>query len=435
MNNYSVPAEELERTVSQLKEVLSGYQIKFNQIEVIPGPSVSMFKVFLSPGEKLSTLRALADDIAASLNKKGVRIVTLRDSAGIEIENETGVCVELQDILEAPEFRESDARLPLALGRTFGGKVKVIDLADAPNILVAGATKQGKSVCLKAMAASLLYRRNPEDLKLILIDPKGIELKAYRELFGATGHDISVVTKTNDVADTLDALFDEVDKRYDSSEKHPNVVCFIEEFADLTVPYGNREAKALSKRIMTAIIRIAQKGRSVGIHLVISTQRPTVDVITGLIKANFPTRIAFRTSSRIDSMAILDMPGAERLIGNGDMLLAAGTEMERLQGAHVSSDKTERNVDASCEYENPPKNMEVDVRFKEAVALVVITQNASVSELQRKLGLGDVRANRIMNQLEAAGVVGPKEDGRPREVLVKTMRDLDEVLQRIENEG
>lgn len=333
MNQNSMSADELEMTASLLKEVLSRYQIGFDKIEVVPGPSVSMFKVFLTPGEKLSTLRALADDIAASIHKKGVRIVTLKDSAGIEIENAIRTSVELENLLDSKAFRESDARLPIALGCSYGGKVKVIDLADAPHILVAGATKQGKSNCLKSMVVSLLRSKGPEDLKLILIDPKGVEFQACSEIFGAKEHEISVVTKVNDVANTLDALYDEVDRRYDSSEKHPYVVCFIDEFADLTVPYGDREAKALSRRIKTAIIRIAQKGRGVGIHLVISTQRPTVDVITGLIKANFPTRIAFRTSSRIDSMAILDMPGAERLIGKGDMLLASGIEMERLQGA------------------------------------------------------------------------------------------------------
>ena len=349
MNNYSVSADRLEKTTAQLKEVLNRYHIKFDKIATIPGPSVSMFKVFLSPGQKISALQALSDDIAASLHRKGVRIVTLEDSAGIEIANETCYCVELRDILEDRAFRESEERLPLALGRTFGGKVKVVDLADAPHILVAGATKQGKSSCLKAMIVSLIYSKRPEDLKLILIDPKGIEFQACHEIFGAKGHEISVVTKVSDVADTLDSLNDEVDRRYDSSGKHPDVVCFIDEFADLTVPCGDRKAKALSKRIMTAIIRIAQKGRGVGIHLVISTQRPTADVITGLIKANFPTRIALRTSSRIDSIAILDMPGAERLIGNGDMLLAVGYEMERLQGAYVSCDEVGRIVDANCE--------------------------------------------------------------------------------------
>lgn len=435
MNNYSVSAEELERTAEQLKEILSGYGIRYDKIESVPGPSVSLYKVFLSVGEKPSHIRSLEDDIAESIHRKGVRVVTHEDSAGIEIANESGIYVGMEGLLESKAFRDSSAKLPIALGVSFGPTPKVIDLVDAPHILVAGATKQGKSVCLHSMVESLLHSKRPEELKMVFIDPKGVEFQAYRNLSGPEKWETTVVTKAADAENVLNGLCAEMDRRYDSLEKLPYIVCFVDEYADLTVPFGNREMKTLSRRILSDIIMLAQKGRGAGIHMVISTQRPSADVITGLIKANFPTRIAFRTSSRIDSIAILDMPGAERLIGNGDMLLAAGTEMERLQGAHVSSDKTERNVDAICEYENPPKNMEVDIRFKEAVALVVITQNASVSELQRKLGLGDVRANRIMNQLEAAGVVGPKEDGRPREVLVKTMRDLDKVLQRIENEG
>lgn len=339
MINYSMSADELERTASQLKDVLNGYRIKYDKIESVPGPSVSLYKVFLSVGEKISRIRSLADDIATSIRRKGVRVVTLEDSAGIEIANERCASVELQSLLEGNAFRNSSAKLPIALGVSFGPTTKVIDLADAPHILVAGATKQGKSVCLHSMVASLLYSNGPEELKMVLIDPKGVEFQAYRNIPGLEKREMTVVTKAVDAVNVLDGLCSEMDRRYDSTEKQPYIVCIIDEYADLTIPFGNREANALSRRILTDIIMLAQKGQGVGIHLVIATQRPSVDIITGLIKANFPTRIAFRTSSRIDSMTILDMPGAERLLGAGDMLLEQGAKLERVQGGYTSSHK------------------------------------------------------------------------------------------------
>ena len=338
-NHYFISAEELERTASQLKDVLRGYRIKYDKIETVPGPSVSLYKVFLSPGVRCSAPRTLEDDIAESMHKKGVRIVTLADSIGIEIANEKETRVELCDLLESREFHESTALLPIVLGETFGQTPKVIDLANAPNILVAGATKQGKSVCLNAMVASLLYNKRPKELKLVLIDPKGVEFQVYHDLPSSENREISVVTSAVDAMNVLDGLCSEMNRRYDSTEKHPYIVCFIDEYADLTIPLGDREKKALSRRILTDIIMLAQKGLGAGIHLVIATQRPSKDVITGLIKANFPTRIAFRTSSRIDSMTILDVSGAERLLGDGDMLIEQGAEQERVQGGYVSSRK------------------------------------------------------------------------------------------------
>lgn len=343
MNSCSVSPEELDRTATRLKSVLNKYRIKFDDVKWAAGPAVSLYKVFLSKGEKYSKLRSMAVDIKASLHRRGFRITALEDSVGIEIANESGACVKQKVLLDHKAFRESSAKLPVALGLSFGPMPKVIDLVDAPHILVAGATQQGKSACLHSMVASLLYSKRPDELKLVFIDPKDWEFKAYRKLSGSA----TVVTKTADTVDVLDGLCTEMVRRCATSEKQPFIVCFIDEFADLTVPFPrNREAKERSRRIISDIILLADKGRDAGIHLVISTQKPTKDVIPVSIKANVPTRIAFRTASRTDSMAILDAPGAESLIGKGDMLFGQGTELERIQSGYLNPEEIKALVDS-----------------------------------------------------------------------------------------
>ncbi len=450
-------ATEIKRTKDKLVKVLSGHGIAVDNIKCITGPAVSMFKVYPAAGTKVSTIKSLADDLAFDLGKTGVRIAILSDCIGIEIPNEVRSIVPLKGLLDSEAFRRSHAKLPLAIGYDLDRRTKVIDLAKAPHILVAGATKQGKSVCMNAMIASLLHSKSPSEVKFVLIDPKGVEFNKYRGLphhylavlpnAASEEEEKAIVTRTSDAADVLEGLCAEMEDRYcklskagvsridkyneRAGDKLPYIACFIDEFADLTAPFGSD--KTTSRRILTAIIRLAQKGRAAGIHLIISTRRPSA--IIGLIKANFPTRIAFRVSSRIDSMTILNMPGAEKLIGRGDMILSCGLGSERLQGGYVGEPEIEsmvRHIAGQPGYNAPyylpmPKEddspllqeQEKDERFDEAARLVVMTQRASASELQIRLGIGFVQAGRIMDQLEDAGIVGPMRGDEPREVLVK----------------
>ena len=452
-----VSATEIKRTKDKLVKALSGHGIAVDDIKCVTGPVVSLFKVYPAAGTKVSAIKSLTDNLAFDLGKTGVRIVILSDCIGIEIPNEESSVVPLKCLLDSETFRGSRARLPLAIGYGLDRRAKVIDLAKAPHILVAGATKQGKSMCINTMVASLLCSKSPSEVKFVLIDPKGVEFNKYRGLphhylavlpnAASEEEEKTIVTGAPDAADVLEGLCAEMEDRYDklseagvsridkynerSADKLPYIVCFIDEFGDLTMPLGSN--KTTSRRIMTAIIRLAQKGRAAGIHLIISTQRPSA--IIGLIKANFPTRIAFRVSSRIDSMTILDMPGAEKLIGRGDMILSCGLGSERLQGGYVSDPEIEsivRHITEQPGYNAPhylpmPKEsdspllqeQEKDERFDEAAGLVVMTQRASASELQIRLGIGFVRAGRIMDQLEAAGIVGPMGGNEPWEVLVK----------------
>ena len=361
--------DEHIRKVKILREVLEASVAK--DITACFGPAVSEYHVVPAPGIKVSKIKELTDDIALAMGVVSVRVSTRQNSVAIDIPNDHRSIVPLKELVSSQDFRDNQAKLPLAIGYTMAQKAKVIDLADAPHILLAGATKQGKSVCLHTMVASLLFSKRPEELKMVFIDPKGVEFSAYAKLLShylavlpnssGEGEELSkaIVTKGRDAAEVLESLCAEMDKRYEmldqagannikeyGGDDMPYIVCFIDEFADLTVPFGDREFKALTRRISTAIIRLAQKGRQVGIHMVIATQRPSTDVITGLLKANFPTRIAFRTSSRIDSKIILDMPGAEKLIGAGDMLLEQGMDVERLQGGYISEEEVNAIVDS-----------------------------------------------------------------------------------------
>ena len=429
-----------------------------------------------------------------SLNARGVRVVALSDCVGIEVANDVPSIVPLKALMNDDAFRESKAELPVAIGYTITQKVKVFDLADAPHLLVAGATKQGKSVGLNVIVSSLLYAKHPSELKFVFIDPKMVEFSAYAKLLyhylavlpsaSSEEEEMSqaIVKNPKSAAEILRSLCQEMDERYEllsraqvnkislynekfkdrrlNPEKGhrflPYLVVVIDEYADLTMSVGaGSEAKAMAKSITTSVIRLAQKGRAAGLHVILATQRPTVDVVTGLIKTNFPMRIAFRVTSRIDSMTILDAPGADKLIGKGDMLLYNGIEMERVQCALIGNDEILSLTEAVAgqrgykkSYSTPyylpePKSEQedggggsggmvdmknLDERFEEAARLVVSTQKGSTSDLQRKLGMGYAKAGRVMDQLEAAGIVGPQEGSKPRQVLVADFADLDTIL-------
>ncbi len=485
-----VSTEELVRNNNKIRASLANYKIQVEDVKAVVGPTVTLYKVYPAPGVKISSIKMLQDDIAMSLNAKGVRIVTLSDSVGIEVANDKPSIVPLRALLNDPAFLESKAELPVAIGYTITQKVKVFDLADAPHLLIAGATKQGKSVGLNVLVSSLLYAKHPSELKMVFIDPKMVEFSAYASLLkhylavlpdaGDEQDERSnaIVKKAKDAERVLRSLCIEMDERYEllskalvnniklynekykdrhllPTEGHrylPYLVTIVDEYADLTMSIGGSpETKAAAKSIQNSIIRLAQKGRAAGIHVVLATQRPSVDVISGIIKTNFPTRIAFRVASRIDSMTILDMPGAEKLIGRGDMLYYAGVETERIQCGFVSNKEIndiagyigEQQGYQKC-YNTPyylpdPSPAEgesggmidasdLDERFAEAAKMVVMTQKGSTSDLQRRLGMGYAKAGRVMDQLESAGIVGPQEGSKPRQVLVQDLDTLQQML-------
>ena len=490
---HEVSQDELSRNNNKIRATLASYKIQVRDVTAIVGPTVTLYKVYPAPGVKIAAIKQLQEDIGISLNAKGVRITTLSDSVGIEVANDKASIVPLKQLLNDESFRESKAELPVAIGFTISQQVKVFDLADAPHLLVAGATKQGKSVGLNVIVASLLYSKHPSELKFVFVDPKMVEFSAYGKLLHhylavlpnavseQEEQDRAIVKNAKDAASVLQSLCVEMDARYEllskgmvnniklynekwkehhlrADEGHhflPYIVVVIDEYADLTMSVGaGPESKALARSITTSVIRLAQKGRAAGLHVILATQRPTVDVITGLIKANFPMRIAFRVTSRIDSATILDQPGADKLIGRGDMLLYSGVEMERVQCAYISNDEIAALTSAVGEqigyqksYNTPyylpePAPLEgdesgsggmvdmkaLDERFEEAARTIVLNQRGSTSDLQRKLGMGYAKAGRVMDQLEAAGIVGPQNGAKPREVLVKDLAELDEIL-------
>ena len=485
--------DELNRNNNKIRATLASYKIQVKDVTAIVGPTVTLYKVYPAPGVKIASIKMLQDDIAISLNAKGVRIVTLSDSVGIEVANDTPSIVPLKQLLNDDAYRNSKAELPVAIGYTISQKVKVFDLADAPHLLVAGATKQGKSVGLNVIVSSLLYSKHPSELKFVFIDPKMVEFSAYAKLLNhylavlptaadeQDERDQAIVKNAKSASAVLQSLCVEMDERYAllnkagvnniklyndkyrdrhllPTEGHhflPYIVVVIDEYADLTMSVGaGPESKAVARSITTSVIRLAQKGRAAGLHVILATQRPTVDVITGLIKANFPMRIAFRVTSRIDSSTILDQPGADKLIGRGDMLLYSGVEMERIQCAFIGNDEIATLTDAvgkqigyQKSYNTPfylpePPSAEgddasgggmvdmkqLDERFEEAARLIVTSQRGSTSDLQRRLGMGYAKAGRVMDQLEAAGIVGPQNGSKPREVLVKDFNELDQIL-------
>ncbi len=484
---HDVSMQELERNNNKIRATLLNYKIEVEKVSACKGPTVTLYKVTPAPGVKISSIRNLEEDIAMALGSTGVRVVTLPDVVGIEVPNARPSIVPLKSLLNDDSFRHNKYELPVAMGYTITQKVKVFDLADAPHLLIAGATKQGKSVGLNVIIASLLYSKHPSEMKLVFIDPKMVEFNAYAKLLKhylavlpTAGNEeeekaAAIVKHPKEAEETLRSLCVEMDERYELmssagvnnvksyNEKYkdrhlnpqnghrylPYIVVVIDEYADLIMSGDGADSKKASKSITNSIVRLAQKGRAAGLHVIIATQRPTVNVITGLIKTNFPMRIAFRTVQRIDSMTILDKPGAERLIGKGDMLFYAGIEMERMQCAMVSMDEITSITDyiggqtayKQC-YNTPyylplPKNegssedgqplvdmQNVDSLFKEAAEYIVLNQKGSTSLLQRRFGVGFARAGKVMDQLEAAGVVGPQDGSKPREVLVPDLNTL-----------
>ena len=490
---HEVSKQELDTNNNLIRATLLNYKVKVDKVTAVLGPTVTLYKVVPAPGVKVATIENLNREIAMALGTKGVRIVQLPDSVGIEVPNSKPSIVPLKAMLNSEEYRTSKAELPVAIGYTITQKVKTFDLADAPHLLVAGATKQGKSVGLNVIISSLLYSKHPSELKFVFVDPKMVEFTAYKSLLKhylavlptATSEEDeaenAIITNPGQAELVLNSLCIEMDERYKllklagvndlklynekyrnrhllPTEGHkylPYIVVVIDEYADLTMSGGNTpEGRKAAKQIETSIIRLAQKGRAAGIHVIIATQRPTVNVVTGLIKSNFPARIAFRVSARVDSSTILDTTGAENLIGKGDMLYYAEADIVRVQCAYVSMDEIHRITDfissqkgwKQC-YNTPyylpvPESQDgepgggsldmqnIDPMFEDAANLVVSTQKGSTSDLQRRLGMGYARAGRVMDQLEGAGIVGPQEGSKPRKVLV-TFEELQDILREI----
>lgn len=485
----SISREEVELNIKNIKDAFASFGIQIAGIQATIGPTITLYTLQLGPGVKVAQIKQRSEDIAYAL-KASVRVVVLQGAIGIEVPNAHPTAVSMKSVLNSEEFRNSKAELPVAIGYTVQRKVKVFDLADAPHLLVAGATKQGKSVGLNVLIASLLYSKHPSELKLVFIDPKMVEFNIYNRLLKhylavlptaeseEKEKEMAIVKKPADAEAILASLCVEMDARFEliSKSNVPNVqqynkkfcerkllpteghrfmpymVVVVDEFADLVMSSGSSiEGRKSAKAINDAIIRLAQKGRAAGIHVIIATQRPSVQVVTPLIKANFPTRIAFRTVQMQDSMTILGQPGAEKLIGKGDMLYYAGVETDRVQCAFISSDEMDsvtKFIEGQHKFHecyNTPYYLpmppsadgegpvdvdmgKIDEYFKDAANLVFSMQMASTSNLQRKLGVGYARAGKIMDQLEAAGIVGAQDGSRPRTVLVATEEQLAQIF-------
>ncbi|MGB4399569.1 MAG: DNA translocase FtsK 4TM domain-containing protein [Daejeonella sp.] len=473
-NKIAVNAEELEANKNKIVETLNHYNIEIDKIKATIGPTVTLYEIIPAPGVRISKIKNLEDDIALSLAALGIRIIAPmpgKGTIGIEVPNQHPEMVSMRSVLATEKFQNTTMDLPIALGKTISNEVYIADLSKMPHLLVAGATGQGKSVGINAILVSLLYKMHPSQLKFVLVDPKKVELTLFRKierhfLAKLPGEEDAIITDTKKVIATLNSLCIEMDQRYDllknghvrnlkeynqkfiSRKLNPNdghrflpfIVLIIDEFADLMMTAG--------KEVETPIARIAQLARAVGIHLVIATQRPSVNIITGTIKANFPARLAFRVLSKIDSRTILDSGGADQLIGRGDMLLSTGSDLIRIQCAFVDTPEVERVSDfigaqrgypsafMLPEYvdENSESSMKEfdasdrDQFFEEAARLIVMHQQGSTSLIQRKLKLGYNRAGRIIDQLEAAGIVGPFEGSKAREVLIPDEYSLEQFL-------
>ncbi len=465
---------ELEANKDRIVETLGHYNISIEKIKATVGPTVTLFEIVPKAGIRISRIKSLEDDIALSLSALGIRIIAPipgKGTIGIEVPNQRREIVSIKSILTSERFQQCHYELPIGLGRTIANEVFVADLTLMPHLLIAGATGQGKSVGLNVILLSLLYKKHPAEVKFVLVDPKKVELTLYKKierhfLARLPGEEEPIITETRKVVNTLNSLCIEMNKRYNllkeaqvrnikeynerfiqrrlnPNEGHsylPYIVLVIDEFADLIMMAG--------KEIETPIARIAQMARAVGIHLIIATQRPSVNIITGTIKANFPARMAFRVTSRIDSRTILDSGGAEQLIGSGDMLLAAGGDLIRLQCAYADIAEVDRvtefigsqrgypNAFMLPEYNDENEesalqsleNEERDPLFEEAARIIVQYQQGSASLLQRKLKLGYNRAGRIIDQLEAAGIIGPFEGSKAREVKIKDLISLEQLL-------
>jgi S-DNA-T family DNA segregation ATPase FtsK/SpoIIIE len=480
-NKINVNSDELGANKNKIVETLNHYNIEIDKIKATIGPTVTLYEIIPAPGVRISKIKNLEDDIALSLAALGIRIIAPmpgKGTIGIEVPNQNPEMVSMRSVLSTEKYQNTTMDLPIALGKTISNEVFIADLAKMPHLLVAGATGQGKSVGINAILVSLLFKKHPSELKFVLVDPKKVELTLFRKIerhFLAKLPDEAdaIITDTKKVVNTLNSLCIEMDQRYDllkdaqvrnlkeynqkfvnrkisNPEKHrylPFIVLVIDEFADLMMTAG--------KEVEMPIARIAQLARAVGIHLVIATQRPSVNIITGTIKANFPSRLAFRVLSKIDSRTILDTGGADQLIGRGDMLLSTGSDLIRLQCAFVDTHEVERISDfignqrgypsamllpeyvgegeTSSSKEYDPDNR--DPMFEEAARLIVMHQQGSTSLIQRKMKLGYNRAGRIIDQLEAAGIVGPFEGSKAREVLYPDEYSLERHLEALQKQS
>ena len=471
----TVTNEELISNKNRIVETLGNYNIKIDKIKATIGPTVTLYEIVPAPGIRISKIKNLEDDIALSLSALGIRIIAPipgKGTIGIEVPNQNPRIVSMKSILASKKFQDSEMELAIALGKTIANETFVVDLAKMPHLLVAGATGQGKSVGLNAIIASLIYKKHPAQLKFVMIDPKKVELSLYSKierhyLAKLPESEEAIITDTQQVIHTLNSLCGEMDDRYNllkaaqvrnikeynnkfiNRNLNPNkghrylpfIVMVIDEFADLIMTAG--------REIEHPISRLAQLARAIGIHLVIATQRPTTNIITGVIKANFPARIAFRVTSMIDSRTILDGPGADQLIGRGDMLFLSGSEPVRLQCAFIDGPEIEEITDFIGEQRGYPSALMLtpveeeggeapdvdldkrDEKFEEAAHLVVQHQQGSTSLIQRKLSLGYNRAGRIVDQLEAAGILGPFEGSKARQVLIHDEFSLEQILKEL----
>ena len=465
--------EEIEKNKNNIVDTLRNYNIEIKEIKATIGPTVTLYEIVPAAGIRISKIKNLEDDIALSLAALGIRIIAPipgKGTIGIEVPNAKPQMVSMKQVISSKRFQQADMELPVAMGRTITNENFVFDLAKMPHLLMAGATGQGKSVGLNAILTSLLYKKHPSQLKFVLVDPKKVELTLYNKierhyLAILPDSDEAIITDTTKVVNTLNSLCIEMDNRYEllksamvrnikeynakfisrrlnPEEGHrflPYIVLVIDEFADLIMTAG--------KEVEMPIARLAQLARAIGIHLIVATQRPSVNVITGIIKANFPARAAFRVTSKIDSRTILDAGGADQLIGKGDMLFSQGSDLIRLQCAFVDTPEVEEICDFIGNQQAYPTAYQLpeyvgeegggvgdidpsdrDVLFEDAARLVVATQQGSTSMIQRKLKLGYNRAGRIVDQLEAAGILGPFEGSKARQVLVPDEFALEQKL-------
>ena len=478
-----VTEDELSINKDKIIETLLNFKIEVAEISAEVGPTVTLYEIVPAPGIRISKIKNLEDDIALSLSALGIRIIAPipgRGTIGIEVPNSKPDVVSMLTLIRSEKFQNSDCDLPIALGKTISNETHIFDLAKMPHLLMAGATGQGKSVGLNAMLVSLLYRKHPSALKFVLVDPKKVELSVYDKisrhyLAQLPGAEEAIITDTDKVVATLNSLCKEMDQRYDllkdaqcrnlkeynqkfinrkivpetGKDLHPErghhflpyIVLVVDEFADLIMTAG--------KEVETPIARLAQLARAIGIHLIIATQRPSVNIITGTIKANFPARVAFRVTSKIDSRTILDAGGADQLIGRGDMLMSTGNDLIRLQCGFVDTPEVESICNYITGQRGYPETFELpefsldqkadrgastveerDELFEEAASIIVMHQQGSTSLLQRKLKLGYNRAGRIVDQLEDARIIGPFEGSKARKVLIPDEVSLEQLLRK-----
>lgn len=476
--SISIDPEELEANKNRILETLKNYKIGISKIKATVGPTITLYEIVPEAGIRISKIKNLEDDIALSLSALGIRIIAPipgKGTIGIEVPNKKSTIVSMHSVISSKKFQESQMELPIALGKTISNETFVVDLAKMPHLLMAGATGQGKSVGLNAVLTSLLYKKHPAEVKFVLVDPKKVELTLFNKierhyLAKLPDSEDAIITDTTKVVNTLNSLCIEMDTRYDllknamvrnikeyntkfkARKLNPNdghqflpyIVLVIDEFADLIMTAG--------KEVETPIARLAQLARAIGIHLIVATQRPSVNVITGIIKANFPARIAFRVTSKIDSRTILDAGGADQLIGRGDMLYTAGNDLNRIQCAFVDTPEVEKITDFIGSQRAYPEAhllpeyvgeeggtaLDIDISdrdklFRDAAEIIVTAQQGSASLLQRKLKLGYNRAGRLIDQLEAAGIVGGFEGSKARQVLVADLVALDQLLENEKN--